>query len=167
MTSGFDIRPMTPADVESVAAIEKAVFSDPWPKSAFRELLQESNRVNYIAIAPDGGLAGYVLAQIAADELQIQNIAVVSEYRRQQIGATLLRKAEAEGVARGALCSVLDVRTTNDAALGLYLSFGYCMIGRRKSYYRQPICDALVLFRRLDQGGATAPKQEPTDGMVP
>lgn len=167
MTLAWTIRPMTLADIDSIAAIERAVFSDPWPKSAFRELLQEDNRINYVAVTAEGAISGYILAQLAADELQIQNIAVVPEFRRQQLGAALLRKAEADGVARGALCSVLDVRTTNEAALGLYLSFGYRMIGRRKNYYRQPVCDALVLFRRLDPGHMIAPGQEPSDGVVP
>lgn len=167
MTITFDIRPMTLADVDAVAAIEREVFTDPWPKSAFRELIREASRVNFVAIRPNGAVSGYILAQIAADELQIQNIAVAPDFRRQQLGAVLLRTAEAAGIARGALCSVLDVRTTNDAALGLYLSFGYRMIGRRKDYYRQPVCDALVLFRRLDRPSSADPEQEPGNGMVP
>jgi ribosomal-protein-alanine N-acetyltransferase len=152
-------------DVDAVTAIEKLVFTDPWPKSAFREMLEISNRVNLLLIAPDGDLAGYIFAQIVADELQIQNIAVAPPYRRQRLGALLLGKAEEEGAARGALCSVLDVRATNEAALGLYQSFGYRMIGRRKNYYRRPVCDALVLYRRLDQTEAGA-AGELNNGMV-
>ncbi len=167
MTPAHSIRPMALTDVDSVAAIEKSVFSDPWPKSAFRELLGEGNRINYVSITNGDTISGYILAQLAADELQIQNIAVAPEFRRQHLGAGLLRRAEAQGIALGALCSVLDVRTTNEAALGLYLSFGYRMIGRRKNYYHQPPCDALVLFRRLDRGDAINPDEEPNDGMVP
>lgn len=151
MTTEFTVRAMTSDDVDAVASVEKLVFTDPWPKSAFREMLDIGNRVNLLLVAPNGELAGYIFAQIVADELQVQNIAVAPPYRRQRLGALLLGKAEEAGIARGALCSVLDVRATNDAALGLYQSFGYRMIGRRKSYYRRPVCDALVLFRRLDQ----------------
>lgn len=167
MTLSFVIRPMTVSDIDSVTAIEKSVFSDPWPESAFRELLMEDNRINFVTATPAGSIAGYILAQLGADELQIQNIAVLPEFRRQRLGAALLRRAETEGRERGALCSVLDVRTTNDAALGLYLSFGYRMIGRRKNYYHQPACDALVFFRRLDRGTPVAPGQESSVGVVP
>jgi ribosomal-protein-alanine N-acetyltransferase len=167
MTPEFLIRPMTANDVDAVTTIEQAVFSDPWPKSAFRELLKESNRINLVSVTSEGHIAGYILAQIASDEMQVQNIAVTSEFRRQQLGAALLRRAEEDGVRLGALCSVLDVRTTNEAALGLYLSFGYRMIGRRKNYYRHPVCDALVLFRRLDKAASAASVREPNDGMVP
>lgn len=165
MITDFTIRAMTSADVEAVTAIEKLVFTDPWPKSAFRELLEIGNRINLLLIAPDGQLAGYIFAQIVADELQVQNVAVAPPYRRKRLGALLLGRAEEEGIARGALCSVLDVRATNEAALGLYQSFGYRMIGRRKDYYRRPVCDALVLFRRLDQTDADA-AGEPNNGMV-
>ncbi len=159
-------RTMTRADIDPIAEIEKSVFSDPWPKSAFREMLPESNRINLVLEMPDGRIGGYILAQIAGDELQIQNIAVAPEQRRQQLGTRLLQRAEDEGCRRGAICSVLDVRTSNEAALGLYHSFGYRMIGRRKNYYRQPVCDALVLFRRLDSVSADGVKREPDNGMV-
>lgn len=160
------IRTMTRADIDPIAEIEKSVFSDPWPKNAFREMLPESNRINLVLEMPDGRIGGYVLAQIAGDELQIQNIAVAPGQRRQQLGTRLLRCAEDEGRRRGAICSVLDVRASNEAALGLYHSFGYRMIGRRKNYYRQPVCDALVLFRRLDTVLADGVTREPDNGMV-
>jgi ribosomal-protein-alanine N-acetyltransferase len=156
---------MASGDVDAVTALERLVFSDPWPRSAFRELLEMDNRINLLLLAPDDQLVGYIFAQVGADELQIQNIAVAPEYRRKRLGAKLLREAEAEGVARGALCSVLDVRDSNDAALGLYQSFGYRMIGRRKNYYRRPVCDALVLFRRLNHPGSDE-SGESDHGMV-
>lgn len=166
MSSELSIRMMTSADVDAVAAIEKAVFSDPWPKSAFREILKVGNRINLIVATSDHEIAGYVLAQLGADELQIQNIAVATDHRRRQLGSLLLRRAEQEGIARGALCSVLEVRTTNEAALGLYHSFGYRMIGRRKDYYRRPVGDALVLFRRLESSASGDIRREPNDGVV-
>jgi len=166
MTVGVTIRAMGPADIDAVAAIEKSAFTDPWPKIAFKEMLDVSNRINLVLLMPDGAIGGYVLAQTGADELQIQNIAVAPPYRRRQLGSLLLARAEEEGVARGALCSVLDVRATNEAALGLYQSVGYRMIGRRKNYYRYPICDALVLFRRLDRAQTDDVAREPNDGMV-
>lgn len=166
MTTSATIRPMEAGDVDAMALLEKTVFTDPWPKSAFREFLGIESRINLVAVGPEGDIVGYVLAQTVVDELQIQNIAVDPQSRRRQLGALLLRRAEAEGIARGALCAVLDVRANNEAARGLYHSFGYRMIGRRKSYYRHPVDDALVLFRRLDRAPSNEVAQEPKDGMV-
>ncbi len=166
MTEGYTIRDMRRADIDSVAEIEELVFSDPWPKSAFREFLSTDNRINLVLLHAAETVIGYVFAQVCADELQIQNIAVSPAYRRRGFGRRLLLHAEELGMARGALCAVLDVRSENGAALGLYQGLGYRMIGRRKNYYKRPADDALVLFRRLDEP-ANGVAREPNHGMVP
>ena len=43
----------------------------------------------------------------------------------------------------------LEVRPTNAEALGLYESFGFRVIGRRKGYYFDTGEDALVMEARL------------------
>jgi ribosomal-protein-alanine N-acetyltransferase len=43
----------------------------------------------------------------------------------------------------------LEVRPTNAEALGLYESFGFQVIGRRKGYYFDTGEDALVMETRL------------------
>ena len=140
MTPDFTIRTMTSEDIDSIAVIEKAVFSDPWPKSAFREMLREEQSHQ----SASGDRPGWRACRLHLRPDRRRRTSD-SEYRGRAANTVangwarlLLRKAEDEGVARGALCSVLDVRTTNEAALGLYQSFGYRMIGRRKNYYRQP-----------------------------
>ena len=166
MTEGEPIlRPMTLADVAVLSAIEREVFSDPWPQSAFREVLGVDNRVNLI-LEISGEITGYILAQCVADEVQIQNIAVRKAWQRRGFGAILLRRAEEEGRSRGALCAILDVRAQNVAALALYERFGYRMIGRRRNYYQRPVDDALILFRRLDVTPGPAAEQDSDDGMV-
>jgi ribosomal-protein-alanine N-acetyltransferase len=164
-TKALVVRSMTAADVAMISVIEKEVFSDPWPTSAFRELLGVANRVNLV-MEIAGEIVGYVLAQCVADEVQIQNIAVRQAWQRRGFGAILLRRAEEEGQVHGALCSILDVRAQNVAALALYERFGYRMIGRRRSYYQRPEDDALILFRRLDLAPGATPTQDRDDGMV-
>jgi ribosomal-protein-alanine N-acetyltransferase len=50
-------------------------------------------------------------------------------------------------------CSILEVRINNTPALAMYNRLGYRRIGRRRGYYRRPICDALVLLKILDDAG--------------
>ena len=45
----------------------------------------------------------------------------------------------------------LEVRAGNVPAVGLYDSFGFREIDRRKNYYRNPDEDALVMRRSADQ----------------
>jgi ribosomal-protein-alanine N-acetyltransferase len=140
---------MCPEDIPAIAKIEESAFEDPWPDSAFEEMLESENRFNLVLVNGDGSLLGYLCAQCVADEVQIHNIAVDPSRQRQGAGGRLLQEAEAEGRRRGAWGAVLDVRSTNTAALALYGRFGYRRIGRRRNYYEHPRGDALVLFKPL------------------
>jgi [ribosomal protein S18]-alanine N-acetyltransferase len=147
---GIEIRPMAGSDVPIVAGMEKAIFPDPWSEAVFEEALVQPLGINLVAVDDGGNPCGYLCAQAVADEIQIHNIAVDSEYRRQGIGRLLLEHAEREGVRRGAVCAILEVRVTNTVALAMYSRMGYRRIGLRKAYYRKPTCDALVLLKLID-----------------
>jgi len=160
-------RAMRESDLASVTAIEAVSFSDPWPPAAFQECLGVDNRVNLVLADKSGQVVAYLCAQCVADEIQIHNIAVAEAARRQGWGTLLLRAVEDEGLARGAACAILDVRVTNTAALALYERLGYRPIGRRRGYYRQPVCDALILFKPLVPPNPSVHRQETNDGVVP
>jgi len=148
--SKFTIRNMTVEDVPKVAALESQVFSDPWPESGFHEALDSTNAYNLVVVDGENTLVGYFCSQVIADELQVHNVAVAPECRRAGLGRRLLATAEEYARTKDAVCSVLEVRITNAPALAMYGRLGYRRIGRRRRYYRQPVCDALVLFKFLD-----------------
>jgi ribosomal-protein-alanine N-acetyltransferase len=54
-------------------------------------------------------------------------------------------------VARDATDVYLEVRDSNYRARRLYGSCGFKEVGRRRSYYRLPVEDAIVLRRTLTQ----------------
>ncbi|GAB4320249.1 MAG: ribosomal protein S18-alanine N-acetyltransferase [Candidatus Zixiibacteriota bacterium] len=166
MDESVTIRPMTGDDLDWIVAVERTVFSDPWPKSAFLESLRFTGGLNVVA-AVDDTLCGYLCAQVVADEIQIHNIAVAPTARRRGIARQLMDFAEAHGVEEGAVCAVLEVRTTNKTAIQMYTNRGYQSIGRRRGYYRRPLCDALVLMKVLDDSDpGDREMAETTDGMV-
>ena len=68
------IRPMRASDLASVAAIEAAAFSDPWPLSAFRECLRVDNRINLVLANESGEIVAYLCGQCVADEMQIHTL---------------------------------------------------------------------------------------------
>jgi len=156
------IRPMTPGDIPVVAAMEKLIFPDPWSETVFAETLSAALGTNSVAGDADGHICGYLCAQTVADEIQIHNVAVDAACRRRGIGRLLLEDAERQGAARGAVCAVLEVRITNTAALAMYGRMGYRRIGRRRAYYRKPVCDALVLLKVFDGSYAGSIRQDMT-----
>lgn len=94
-------------------------------------------------------LFGFIVARIAADEMEILNLGVSYRTRRQGIAKRLLASALAEGKKRGARKAFLEVRESNSDARAFYQSQGFRETGRRKLYYIHPFEDALVLSHPL------------------
>jgi [ribosomal protein S18]-alanine N-acetyltransferase len=145
------IRPMGVADIDEVVAIEAASFSDPWPRSAFEDLLQREYATLRVA-ASDAGVLGYCVLLRAADEGEIANIACAGHARGGGIGGRLLDDALALADASGTVAVYLEVRVSNAPARALYARRGFALVGRRRGYYQHPTEDALVLRRTRSAG---------------
>ena len=70
-----------------------------------------------------------------ADEVEVLDLAVSVDVRRQGFGSTLLRQALLHEQRRGAQTAFLEVREDNDAARRLYESLGFKQNGSRPGYY--------------------------------
>lgn len=143
--SPITLRDAQPADVAAMAAIEVAAFSDPWPASAFRELLVRDHARLVVAVRHDNVVRGYCILLHVLDEGEVGNIAVAPDARGTGVASALLDDALAFALAHGLQSVFLEVRVSNDAARGLYASRGFHVVGRRRAYYQQPLEDALVL----------------------
>ncbi len=146
----IELRLAEAREVTAMAAIELAVFSDPWPESAFSGLLRQSHARVAVALR-DGEVIGYCVLLRAADEGEIANIAVSPAVRGQGVGSHLLDDAMHAASAEGVTRLFLEVRMSNGAARALYASREFAPVGRRRAYYRDPPEDALVL-RRTTEG---------------
>ncbi|GBR74868.1 putative acetyltransferase [Candidatus Termititenax aidoneus] len=91
--------------------------------------------------------AGRVEYTIAADELQILDVYVQPEYRRQGLAENALRELFGENPRLNN--AYLEVRVSNQAALNLYLKLGFTKTGLRKNYYSTPVEDAVLLRKEL------------------
>jgi ribosomal-protein-alanine N-acetyltransferase len=144
--------PLGKRDLEGVLAIERTVFSDPWPERFFEEELEARESVA-CAVRHQGKLVGYVLAWERPEELHLGNLAVAAGYHRRGVGSYLVQWLLDQARKRGARCLTLEVRTSNFAAQGLYQRFGFRYLILRKGYYQDTKEDALVMIRDLVDGG--------------
>jgi ribosomal-protein-alanine N-acetyltransferase len=156
-------------DLRAIAAIERAVFPDPWTHGMFVAHLRYAP-ANMFMVAEDatGAIVGYALTLTAADEAQLLNIAVHPDARRRGIGIALLRATMRECAAAGAESMVLEVRESNEGARALYDAHGFAPVGRRKGYYHSPREDAIVMRAPLatetvaaEAGNETMPPARP------
>jgi [ribosomal protein S18]-alanine N-acetyltransferase len=139
---------MTTADIESVIAIERASFQFPWSTRFFLDELQVDCARSILA-EMEGRIVGYVLFWFLAEEVDIHNIAVHPDFRRQGIGRLLLEEVVAAARREERLRVTLDVRFSNASAQNLYRSFGFVTRGLRKGYYSDNGEDALVMALEL------------------
>jgi ribosomal-protein-alanine N-acetyltransferase len=83
---------------------------------------------------------------VVAGEGEILRVGVLPAFRRRGFARRLLEKTFFN-MDKDATQWFLEVRERNAAAIGLYRSFGFYEIGRRKAYYRDT-GEAAVLMRR-------------------
>ncbi len=150
------LRELTAADVPAVAAVERRVFSDPWPESAFHSELSQGLAWARVAEL-DGALAGYLLAWMGAGAGHIGNVAVTPEARRRGVARALLEELLGRAGVVGVTRVTLEVRAANFAAQALYRAYGFRLAGLRRGYYRDTGEDALIMaWQAPDEPSASA-----------
>ncbi len=112
--------------------------------------------IPFLVAEADGGVVGYVIGRVAADEGEILNVGVHPQWRRRGIARALVRALLDALGAAGARAVYLEVRESNAAARQLYAAFGFGEIGRRARYYRRPVEDAVILRTAVGSGGGHA-----------
>ena len=129
--------------VAGAARLERLCFSEPWSEKSLEMLL--ANGAVGFAVEVNGEVAAYGGMLTVLDEGQITNVAVDPIHRRKGYGrkivSALLDYAEKNGIVSVSL----EVRESNEAAIALYESFGFCRRGLRKNFYRDPTESAIVM----------------------
>ncbi len=136
-------------DLDQVVAIERVAFTMPWSRGAFLYELEQNRVARCWVYRKDGEVVGYLCLWEVADEVHITNVAVRPDRRRQGIARHLLSAILSDGRKRRIRLVCLEVRPTNVEARGLYESFGFRVVGRRKGYYYDTGEDALVMEAEL------------------
>jgi ribosomal-protein-alanine N-acetyltransferase len=126
---------MSAEDLPAVAAIEAATFPNPWPLEALRFEFEENPFCSAFVIESSGQVAGYAYLWIVYDFAHLINIALSESCRGRGLGEALLRHLLEYAARNGAQKIHLEVRETNEAAIGLYLKHEFEVLGRGERYY--------------------------------
>lgn len=142
------IRPLTKADVKTVAGLEKASFSAPWTQESLLSTLSRADFIGYVLETDGGEIVGYVFGSILFEDAELHRIAVKSESRGKGYGGRVL-DGFLQGVkARGGERVFLEVRVSNAPARKLYDSRGFELFRTRRYYYDDGE-DALEMKKEL------------------
>jgi ribosomal-protein-alanine N-acetyltransferase len=177
MNAHFRIRPAASADIERIVALDRATELLPhWPVAAYVAALEPATG----SFAPPGThrclfvaetareLAGFAVASVTriqtpdATQLlaELESVAVAIASRRSGIGRALCLAVIDWAHQHGATAIELEVRSRSEGAIALYRQLGFAALGRRASYYRDPLDDAILM--RLDpepEQSATPPRK--------
>jgi ribosomal-protein-alanine N-acetyltransferase len=138
---------MLAADLDAVCAVEKSAYAHPWSHKHFADSLASAYpAIVLLGEAGQGELVwpqradgrmmlGYVVAMPGVEEVHLLNITVSPEHQRQGWARCLLDGLVLWSRGQRALWLWLEVRAGNLPARGLYDSYGFQAVGRRKNYY--------------------------------
>jgi len=128
------MRVLTAVDSKDMAAIHADSFDRGWDALAMATHTQKDL---CLGVDYDEGLAGFIILSVAAGQAEILTITTAKAARRQGLGQTLLKGAEAALRNQSVFELFLEVAEDNAAAIALYRGAGFTPVGRRPAYYRR------------------------------
>jgi [ribosomal protein S18]-alanine N-acetyltransferase len=131
------------ADATDSAEIERIARESGTPIDTRAELGRAWARLWVARLA--GSVAGFCLVWDVADEVHVQDLATDPPRRRQGVARALLASLVEHARCRSARLVLLEVRRTNEAALALYRTHGFRIVGERRGYYRDTGEDAILM----------------------
>jgi ribosomal-protein-alanine N-acetyltransferase len=134
-------------DLDGILAVDAATFERPWTRAMYEWEWTHSDVARFYVARSGGVVVAYCAGWVIFDELHINNLAVDPAWRRRGVAGALLTFVLQAAAAEGAVRATLEVRQSNDPARRLYERFGFAFAGIRTAYYREPVEDALVLWR--------------------
>lgn len=163
----IDIRWMITRDLPEVLHIENRSFADPWEEFHFLQCMRETSCIGLVAeLLPKPGshyrecqIVGYVIYKFAARYIDLFNLAVLPEVRRNGIGRQLVERLAKKLTPRRRVL----LSEVSDANLPAHLFF-HAVGMRATSVIRQPYetsdSDAYRFTRRYQPDPAAQADQQ-------
>nr|HID58964.1 ribosomal-protein-alanine N-acetyltransferase [Desulfobacterales bacterium] len=123
------ITSMSEADIDDVIEIERASFSTPWTRMAFRQEMALRNSRCMVIKKEEGRdpprLIAYICLRFVVDQIHILNLAVAPSFRGMRLGTILLEESFVLAKKHSIKYLTLEVRANNKRAIALYKKCGF------------------------------------------
>jgi ribosomal-protein-alanine acetyltransferase len=125
---------LTLVEIPLVLSIEEQNSDYPWSQLQFTTSIENNDNLCY-CLSLNGKTVGYLIAMLAVDIVDILNIGIDPDYKRQGHGTALLNHLIKELKKRSIREILLEVRAANKSAIQFYKRQGFKEISVRKNYY--------------------------------
>jgi len=124
-------------DLPVFVSLDKELFPySPWSASQYKEEFSSPTRHFVVALEEAQGIIGYAgVFAPGAVEADILTVGVVPEHRGKGIAKALMALITDWAKTQGSTAMMLEVKTDNLEAIGLYESLGYSKLNVRKDYF--------------------------------
>ena len=141
----INIDAISKSALPAIAKIEAELFETPLSLPALKSLFDGPAFTGLISFE-NASVAGYLLAHLTQDQLEILSLGTAWQYQRQGHASLLL--AVLIRNVHDTAC-FLEVAVDNKSARNLYRKNGFVEVGSRPTYYRRGrgSCDAVVMRR--------------------
>jgi [ribosomal protein S18]-alanine N-acetyltransferase len=147
----FEIRAMEGRDIPAVVSLDRQVFLDPWPESAYVQEIYFNPSAHYFLLElldPShtrrwydhrrrhaSRLVGFVGMRVEGTRGHISTLAIRVEWRGHGLGELMLMVAINQAIADDAYVLGLEVRISNAVAQNLYDKYGFQRQSQLRNYY--------------------------------
>jgi ribosomal-protein-alanine N-acetyltransferase len=137
-------------DLPVFVSLDKDLFPySPWSASQYKEEFSSPTRHFVVALDQEECIIGYAgVFAPGHTEADILTVGVVPNHRGQGIAKALMALLTDWANAQGSTAMMLEVKTDNHEAIGLYESLGYLKLNVRKDYFGAGL-DAQVMRLEL------------------
>ena len=137
-------------DLPVFVSLDKELFPySPWSASQYKEEFSSPTRHFVVALDEQQSIIGYAgIFAPGEAEADILTVGVVPSHRGKGIAKALMDLITDWANAQGSTAMILEVKTDNSDAIGLYESLGYSKLNVRKDYFGAGL-DAQVMRLEL------------------
>ena len=147
-SKAVNYRYMSETDIEVSRDIEINSNPVPWTEKNFLDCL----RKDYYCLVQevDQEVSGFAIQNISLNESHLLNIGIKEMFRNRGLGQELLEQIVHASKTMGCKKIFLEVRVSNNQAIGLYNKTGFKQVSVKRNYYRLPDGreDALVMSKK-------------------
>ncbi len=129
----FSVRALNHQALPEIMRIENAAHIAPWSEAIMRDSLAGKYRA--LGLYQEACLSAFAITMDVVDECHLLNICVAPERQGKGVGRVLLRELIQQAAQRKCAYIYLEVRVSNESAIGLYHSEGFNEVGVRPNYY--------------------------------